>query len=136
MLLPTTEEIVDDLSFFDDWEDKYKYIIDLGKLLPAFDAQWHTEERLVKGCQSNVWIQPHVDNDLLVFSVDSDAIIVRGLLGIVLAAFNNKSATEIAEFDISAYFTDLDLEAHLSPTRGNGLRSIVERIKNIANASV
>jgi len=132
MSLPSTEEIIDDLSFFDDWEDKYKYIIDLGKSLPAFDDQWHTSERLVKGCQSNVWIQPGSDGELLTFSVDSDAIIVRGLLGIVLAALDHKTAQEIVDFDISAYFEALDLEKHFSPTRGNGLRSIVSRIKGLA----
>jgi len=135
MSLPTTEEIIEDLTFFDDWEDKYKYIIDLGKQLPAFDDKWHTTERLVKGCQSNVWIQPGTEDDLLTFSVDSDAIIVRGLLGLVLAAFDHKTAKEIVDFDISAYFQALDLEKHLSPTRGNGLRSIVGRIKNIAQAA-
>ena len=135
MPLPTTEEIIEDLTFFDDWEDKYKYIIDLGKQLPAFDDKWHTTERLVKGCQSNVWIQPGSEGDLLIFSVDSDAIIVRGLLGLVLAAFDHKTAKEIVDFDISAYFQALDLEKHLSPTRGNGLRSIVGRIKNIAQAA-
>ena len=135
MPLQTTEEIIEDLTFFDDWEDKYKYIIDLGKQLPAFDDKWHTTERLVKGCQSNVWIQPGSEGDLLIFSVDSDAIIVRGLLGLVLAAFDHKTAKEIVDFDISAYFQALDLEKHLSPTRGNGLRSIVGRIKNIAQAA-
>jgi len=136
MSLPTTEDIIEDLTFFDDWEDKYKYIIDLGKQLPAFDDKWRTTERLVKGCQSNVWIQPDTEGELLTFSVDSDAIIVRGLLGLVLAAFDHKTAKEIVEFDISSYFQSLDLEKHLSPTRGNGLRSIVERIKNIAKASL
>ena len=136
MSLPTTEEIIEDLTFFDDWEDKYKYIIDLGKQLPAFDDKWHTTERLVKGCQSNVWIQPGTEGDLLTFSVDSDAIIVRGLLGLVLAAFDHKTPKQIVDFDISAYFQALDLEKHLSPTRGNGLRSIVSRIKNIAQAAV
>ncbi|MEL0630749.1 SufE family protein [Psychromonas aquatilis] len=136
MSLPTTEDIIEDLTFFDDWEDKYKYIIDLGKQLPAFDDKWRTTERLVKGCQSNVWIQPDTEGELLTFSVDSDAIIVRGLLGLVLAAFDHKTAKEIVEFDISNYFQSLDLEKHLSPTRGNGLRSIVERIKNIAKASI
>ncbi|WP_413693116.1 SufE family protein [Psychromonas sp. KJ10-2] len=136
MSLPTTEEIIEDLTFFDDWEDKYKYIIDLGKQLPAFDDKWHTTERLVKGCQSNVWIQPGTEGDLLIFSVDSDAIIVRGLLGLVLAAFDHKTPKQIVDFDISAYFQALDLEKHLSPTRGNGLRSIVGRIKNIAQAAV
>ncbi|MDN2662347.1 SufE family protein [Psychromonas sp. 14N.309.X.WAT.B.A12] len=136
MSLPTTEEIIEDLTFFDDWEDKYKYIIDLGKQLPAFDDKWHTSERLVKGCQSNVWIQPGTEGELLTFSVDSDAIIVRGLLGLVLAAFDHKTPQEIVDFDISAYFQALDLEKHLSPTRGNGLRSIVGRIQNIAQAAV
>jgi len=136
MSLPTTEEIIEDLTFFDDWEDKYKYIIDLGKQLPAFDDKWHTTERLVKGCQSNVWIQPGTEGDLLTFSVDSDAIIVRGLLGLVLAAFDHKTPKQIVDFDISAYFQALDLEKHLSPTRGNGLRSIVGRIQNIAQAAV
>ncbi|MEO9273516.1 SufE family protein [Marinomonas sp. 5E14-1] len=141
MSLPSTEDIVDDLLFFDDWEDKYKYIIDLGKSLPAFDEDWRTPERLVKGCQSSVWIQPGTEQDaakgeVLVFSVDSDAIIVRGLLGLVLAALNHKMPAEIIEFDISSYFAELDLERHLSPTRGNGLRSIVSRIKSIAQAAV
>ena len=135
MALPTTEEIIEDVSFFDDWEDKYKYIIDLGKSLPAFDSDWHTAERLVKGCQSNVWIQPGREGELLTFSVDSDAIIVRGLLGVVLAALDHRTAKEILDFDVSGYFDALDLEKHLSPTRGNGLRSIVGRIKDIAKAA-
>ncbi|NVK29261.1 Fe-S cluster assembly protein SufE [Marinomonas sp. CT5] len=141
MALPSTEEIIDDLSFFDDWEDKYKYIIDLGKSLPEFDESWRTPERLVKGCQSSVWIQPGSEQDpakgeVLTFSVDSDAIIVRGLLGLVLAALDHKTPQEILDFDITAYFEELDLERHLSPTRGNGLRSIVSRIKGIAQAAV
>ncbi len=140
MSLPTTEDIVDDISFFDDWEEKYKYIIDLGKSLPEFDDAWRTQERLVKGCQSNVWIQPDSRQDpekgeVLVFAVDSDAVIVRGLLGLVMAAYNEKTAQEILAFDIDTYFAELDLESHLSPTRGNGLRSIVGRIQSIAQAS-
>jgi cysteine desulfuration protein SufE len=140
MSLPTTEDIIDDLSFFDDWEDKYKYIIDLGKSLPAFDDEWRTPERLVKGCQSSVWIQPGskqdpIKGEVLTFSVDSDAIIVRGLLGLVLSALDEKTPEEVLAFDISSYFEALDLERHLSPTRGNGLRSIVNRIKGIAQAA-
>ncbi|WP_417552981.1 SufE family protein [Marinomonas fungiae] len=141
MSLPTTEEIIDDISFFDDWEEKYKYIIDLGKALPEFDDAWRTPERLVKGCQSNVWIQPGSTQDaekgeVLAFSVDSDAVIVRGLLGLVMAAYNEKTPAEVLAFDIDAYFSELDLERHLSPTRGNGLRSIVGRVQAIAKASV
>ncbi|MBJ7539191.1 SufE family protein [Marinomonas transparens] len=140
MSLPSTDDIIDDISFFDDWEDKYKYIIDLGKSLPEFDDAWRTPERLVKGCQSSVWIQPSSQQDerygeVLTFSVDSDAIIVRGLLGLVLAAYDQKTPQQILDFDISNYFSELDLERHLSPTRGNGLRSIVGRIQNIAQAA-
>ncbi|BFM51190.1 SufE family protein [Marinomonas sp. THO17] len=140
MSLPSTDDIIDDLSFFDDWEDKYKYIIDLGKSLPEFEEQWRTPERLVKGCQSSVWIQPGNAQDaergeVLTFAVDSDAIIVRGLLGLVLAAFDHKTPQEIVDFDIAHYFSELDLERHLSPTRGNGLRSIVTRIQGIAQAA-
>lgn len=134
MALATTEEILEDLAFFDDWEERYQYIIDLGKGLPAMDESLRTPERLVKGCQSNVWIEPSREGDTLLFLVDSDAIIVRGLLALVMAAYNNKTAVEITSFDIDAYFESLDLERHLSPTRGNGLKSIVLRIQAIASA--
>ena len=95
----------------------------------------------MKGCQSNVWIQPGSTQDaekgeVLVFSVDSDAVIVRGLLGLVMAAYNEKTPAEVLAFDIDGYFSELDLERHLSPTRGNGLRSIVGRVQAIAKASV
>jgi cysteine desulfuration protein SufE len=136
MALATTEEILEDLAFFDDWEERYQYIIDLGKGLPAMDEGLRTPERLVKGCQSNVWIEPSREGENLVFLVDSDAIIVRGLLALVMAAYSGKSAVAITEFDIDGYFESLDLERHLSPTRGNGLKSIVLRIQAIASAIV
>ena len=136
MSLATTDEILEDLAFFDDWEERYKYIIDLGKELAPMDVSLQTDERLVKGCQSNVWLEAQqLENDNLGFIVDSDAIIVRGLLALVMAAFHNKSANDILAFDINTYFTQLDLERHLSPTRGNGLRAIVAKIKAIAQAS-
>ncbi|GAB1269222.1 cysteine desulfurase sulfur acceptor subunit CsdE [Aurantivibrio infirmus] len=128
MSLPTTNEIIEDLDFFDDWEDRYKYIIDLGRDLPKMDESLFTPERLVKGCQSNVWIDVQVRDGRLQFAVDSDAIIVRGLLALVMAAYQNKTASEILSFDIDEYFSKLDLERHLSPTRGNGLRAMVARI--------
>ncbi|MEL7400355.1 MAG: SufE family protein [Pseudomonadota bacterium] len=134
-MLPTTEEILEDIEFFDDWEERYKYIIDLGKALGPFPEELHTPERLVKGCQSNVWIEVKSEAGVLNFIVDSDAVIVRGLLAVVMAAFNRKTPQQILAFDIDGYFADLDLENHLSPTRGNGLRSIVARIKAIAEAS-
>lgn len=135
MPMPTTAEIIDDLAFFDDWEDRYKYIIDLGKALSKFDDSLRTEERLVRGCQSSVWIEPGKEGELLTFQVDSDAIIVKGLLALVMAAFDRKTPAQILAFDINDYFSELDLERHLSPTRGNGLKAIVMRIQAIAKAS-
>lgn len=128
----STEDILDTLGFFDSWEDRYKYIIDLGKDLPPMAESLHTEDRLVRGCQSQVWIETAVQDGRLQLIVDSDAFIVKGLLGLVLAAYNNKTAAEIAQFDIDHYFEQLDLLRHLSSTRGNGLRAMVQRIQDIA----
>ena len=135
MPLPTTEEILEDIAFFDDWEQRYQYIIDLGKQLPVMPEQERTTDRLVKGCQSSVWLHPEVQGDCLHFMVDSDAVIVRGLLALVLAAYQDKPATHICDFDIDGYFTALDLERHISPTRGNGLRAIVAKIRRLAGAA-
>jgi cysteine desulfuration protein SufE len=132
----TTAEILDDLNFFDDWEERYKYIIDLGKDLPAMDEALRTSERLVKGCQSNVWLDVGLEQDRLQFTVDSDAHIVRGLLALVMAAYNDKKAADIVAFDVDDYFQQLDLQRHLSPTRGNGLKAIVAKIQAIAKASL
>lgn len=131
----SSDDIVDTLGFFDSWEDRYKYIIDLGKELPPMDESLHTDDRLVRGCQSQVWIDTAMENDKLQIAVDSDAFIVKGLLGVVLAAYNNKSPAEVLDFDIDAYFDELQLMNHLSPTRGNGLRAMVARIRSIAEAA-
>ncbi len=127
-----SDDILDTLGFFDSWEDRYKYIIDLGKELPPLPAELHTEDRLVRGCQSQVWIDTRVQDGRLQLAVDSDAFIVKGLLAVVLAAYNNKPPAEVLAFDIDAYFEQLDLLRHLSPTRGNGLRAMVQRIQDIA----
>ncbi|MFK7731181.1 MAG: SufE family protein [Pseudomonadales bacterium] len=128
------EDIIETLGFFDDWEDRYKYIIDLGKELPAMADELHTEERLIRGCQSKVWIDSAVDGERLQFTMDSDAFIVKGLIAVVLAAYNNATANDIIAFDIDAYFKQLDLMQHLSPTRGNGLQAMVTRIQDIAKS--
>ena len=125
----TPGDIVEALSFFDNWEDRYKYIIDLGKELPAMDPASRSDENLVRGCQSQVWLLKREEGGRLYFQADSDAFIVRGLLGVVLAAYNGKTAQEIRQFDINAYFEQLDLLKHLSPTRGNGLQAMVRRIQ-------
>ncbi|MCP5326978.1 MAG: SufE family protein [Oceanospirillaceae bacterium] len=130
----TPDEIVDTLSFFDSWEERYKYIIDLGKQLPGMADELKTEQRLVRGCQSQVWIEPGIEGNKLVFQVDSDAHIVRGLLAVVMSAYNHKSAADILAYDIEGFFGQLDLLKHLSPTRGNGLRAMVQRIRDFAAA--
>lgn len=128
----TTDEILDTLSFFDDWEERYRYIIDLGKELPPMDPAEHRDENLVRGCQSQVWLVPREEEGRLYFDVDSDAFIVKGLLGVVLAAYNGRRPEEIRDFDIEGYFNDLDLMRHLSPTRGSGLQAMVKRIQEAA----
>tara|TARA_R110000823_G_scaffold47903_16_gene121913 strand:- start:2966 stop:3409 length:444 start_codon:yes stop_codon:yes gene_type:complete len=127
-----SEDIVDTLSFFDDWEDRYKYIIDLGKELPPMPDALKTDERKVRGCQSQVWIDFQFDNGRMEMTVDSDAFIVKGLLGVVLAAYNNQTPEDVLAFDVEEYFGQLDLLGHLSPARGNGLRAMVGRIRAVA----
>lgn len=128
----TAEDIVDTLGFFDNWEERYKYIIDLGKELPSMDTSLRTEQYLVRGCQSQVWLVDEWRDGRLFFQADSDAFIVKGLLGVVLAVFNGKTPGEILAFDIDAYFGQLDLLQHLSSTRGNGLKAMVKRIQERA----
>ena len=130
----SSDDIKDTLGFVDSWEERYKYIIDLGKDLPELPEEKRTDDRLVRGCQSQVWIDDAYQDGKLWFAVDSDAFIVKGLLGVVLAAFNGRSPTAILAFDIDAYFDQLGLLKHLSPTRGNGLRAMVKKIKEIAGA--
>lgn len=128
----TSEDIVDTLGFFDSWEDRYRYIIDLGRELPPLPEALHTDDRLVRGCQSQVWMEITEQDGRLQLAVDSDAFIVKGLLGVVLAAYNNRTPEEILAFDIDGYFEELELLRHLSPTRGNGLRAMVARIRDAA----
>ncbi|SDR82551.1 cysteine desulfuration protein SufE [Halopseudomonas sabulinigri] len=131
----TSDDIIDTLSFFDNWEDRYKYIIDLGKELPELDAALRSEEHLVRGCQSQVWLVSEARDGKLFFAADSDAFIVKGLLAVVLAAYNGKTPEQISAFDVEAYFAQLNLLKHLSVTRGNGLRAMVKRIQATAAAA-
>ena len=129
----TSDDIVETLGFFDDWEERYRYLIDLGKELPEMPAEKQTDEHLIRGCQSKVWLHHQFLDGKFWFEADSDAFIVKGLLALVLAAYNGKSSEEILSFDIDAYFDRLDLMSHLTPTRGNGLRAMVGRIREIAS---
>ena len=128
----TTDDILDTLGFFDDWEERYKYIIDLGKQLPAMPDAKKIDEHLIRGCQSQVWIDHGIVDGKLMLEADSDAHIVKGLLGVVLAAYNGKTPADASAFDIEGYFAEIDLIKHLSPTRGNGIRAMVQKIQEIA----
>ena len=129
------QEIQDTFEFLDDWEDKYRFVIDAGKEVPELDASLKVEEHLVRGCQSQVWLVHALNDDgKLIFNLDSDAHIVRGLISIVLAAYDNKTPQEIAAFDIEGLFGELALLEHLSQTRGNGLRAMIQRIRDIATS--
>ena len=127
----TSDEIIETLDFFDSWDDRYKYIIDLGKELPPLADSERIDENLIRGCQSKVWLSSELRDGRLYFTVDSDAFIVKGLLGIVLAAYNGKTPAQIREFDIAAYFDALDLQT-TAPGRGSGLQAMVARIQSIA----
>ena len=126
------DEIRDAFAFFDAWEDKYRFVIDLGKELPHLHAADKTAANLVRGCQSQVWLVTERRNGALHFAIDSDAHIVRGLIAIILAAFQDRPAAAIRAFDIEGLFAELDLLRHLSPLRGNGLRALVGRIRQEA----
>lgn len=128
----TPNSLVEDLQFFDAWEERYRFIIDLGKQLVAMPDELKTADSLVRGCQSQVWLVPVFDGGKLHFWVDSDAFIVKGLLALVLSAYNQHSPSAILAFDIEHYFSEIDLISHLSPTRGNGLRAVVKRIREVA----
>lgn len=126
------ETIADDIAFLDDWEDRYKYVIDLGRELPDLDDAARTEENRVRGCSSQVWLIAREDGDRLVFQGDSDAHIVKGLVALLIALYSGKTRAEISAIDADAEFAKLDLAGHLSAQRANGLASMVARIRQHA----
>ena len=125
------QDIVTQMQSFHGWEDRYRQVIQWGKKLPTMPEELKSDRMLVSGCESMVWLIGEQQEGKWYFCADSDARIVRGLIALVLAAFNGKSAEEIRAFDIEAYFENIGLLAHLSPSRGNGLRAIVDQIKQI-----
>ncbi len=135
-----SKELIDNFEFLDDWEDKYRYIIDLGNDIKSLDSKHKTEEYKVEGCTSQVWIVPELAQDadgevVLNFEADSDASIVKGLIAILIVLANGKKAKEVIDMDIEGFFVKLGLDSHLSPSRRNGLRSMVERLKNLSKAA-
>ena len=127
------EEIVDEFSMFDDWVERYEYIIELGKKLPLIKEEFKTENNLIKGCQSKVWLQGEQTDDKIVFTADSDAILTKGIIAILIRTFSNQKASDILEADMS-FIDEIGLKEHLSPTRANGLVSMIKNIKMYALA--
>src|SRR5690606_9652530 len=122
------DRIIEDFEVFGDWMEKYEYIIQLGKDLPLIDPKYKTDENLIRGCQSKVWLHAELKDGKLHFTADSDAVITKGLVGLVIQVLSDQAPKDIAEADI--YFIDaIGLTSHLSPTRSNGLLSMLKQIK-------
>lgn len=124
-------EIIDEFSLFDDWTDKYQYIIEMGQTLPSIPATDKTEENLVRGCQSQVWLTADKKDDLIIFHADSDAIITKGLIAMLVRVLSHHSAAEIIQADLS-FIDKIGLREYLFPTRANGLNEMVKKMKMYA----
>lgn len=126
-------ELVDEFSMFDDWMERYEYMIELGKSLPMIDSQYKKEENLIKGCQSKVWLHAELQDNKIVYTADSDAIITKGIVSILIRTFTNQSPGEILASNTD-FIDEIGLKEHLSPTRANGLVSMIKQIKLYAVA--
>lgn len=127
------DEIVEEFSLFDDWMQRYEYMIELGKSLPLIDKQFKTDDNIIKGCQSKVWVNADLEEDKLVFTADSDAIITKGIIAILIRVFSHQHPDAILEADTS-FIDKIGLKEHLSPTRANGLVSMIKQLKMYAIA--
>ena len=127
------EEIVDEFSMFDDWMDRYEYIIELGKSLPLIKEEFKLDENLINGCQSKVWLHSKIENDHIEFTGDSDAILTKGIVALLLRVFNEQKADAILNANMD-FIDEIGLKEHLSPTRANGLVSMIKQIKLYALA--
>ena len=127
------EEIVDEFSMFDDWMQRYEYNIDLGKALPLIDENYKTEDNIISGCQSKVWVHADKIDDKIVFTADSDAILTKGIIAVLVRSFSNQTASDILDANTD-FIDEIGLKEHLSPTRANGLVSMIKKIKMYALA--
>lgn len=128
----TSEDIVQTMQQFKGWEDRYRQVIQWGKKLPVMPEELKSEQVTVSGCESLVWLVSQQEESIWHFCADSDARIVRGLIALVMAAFEGKTSQQIQDFDVDGYFEQLGLISHLSPSRGNGLKAIIDKVKEIA----
>lgn len=124
-------EIIAEFDLFDDWMQRYEYLIELGKTLPLIDSSNKTDENIIKGCQSKVWVHGEVKNDTLVFTADSDAILTKGIIALLIRVFSNQTPEAILEANTD-FIDEIGLKEHLSPTRANGLVSMIKKIKMYA----
>ena len=127
------EEIIEEFSMFDDWMDRYEYIIELGKSLPIINDQFKLDENLIKGCQSKVWLYSELENEVIKYSADSDAILTKGIAALLLRVYSGQRPKEIIAAETS-FIDEIGLKEHLSPTRANGLVSMIKQIKLYAIA--
>lgn len=127
------DEIIDEFSMFDDWEERYQYVIDLGNSLPLVEEQYKTDENIIKGCQSKVWLHGEQKDGNIVFTADSDAILTKGIIAILIRVFSNQRPADILDADTN-FIDEIGLKEHLSPTRANGLVSMIKQIKMYALA--
>ena len=127
------EELIDEFALFDDWMDKYQYLIDLGKSLPLIDETLKTDDKIIKGCQSKVWLDAQLDSDKVVFKADSDAIITKGIVAVLVRAYSNQTPDAIINAD-TGFIDEIGLKEHLSPTRANGLVAMIKQMKLYALA--
>lgn len=126
-------DIIEEFSMFEDWEERYQYMIDLGKTLPLIDTQYKTDDNLISGCQSKVWVHADLEDNKIIFTADSDAIITKGIIAILIRAFSNQSPQDIIKANTN-FIDEIGLKDHLSPTRANGLVSMIKQLKMYAIA--
>ncbi|MEL6572905.1 MAG: SufE family protein [Pseudomonadota bacterium] len=129
------EEIADTFEFLDDWEDRYRHVIDLGKAMPPLDDAFKVPATKVDGCASQVWLLPKIDTGVFSFSGDSDAMIVKGLIAVLMALYNGVPVKDVSAIDAAAELGRLGLNDHLSAQRSNGVRAMVARIQEVASAA-
>ena len=122
------EEIIGEFNMFDDWMQKYEYLIDLGKELPVIDAKYKTDDNIIKGCQSRVWLHAEKKNEKIIYTADSDAIMTKGIIAILIRVLSNQNPSEITKADL-IFIDEIGLKEQLSPTRANGLVSMIKQMK-------
>ncbi len=127
------QDTIEEFEMFDDWMGRYEYLIDLGKTLPLIDEKYKVEENLIKGCQSQVWLHAELKDDAIIFTADSDAILTKGLIALMVRVLSGQSPANIASANMD-FINEIGLKEHLSPTRANGLLSMVKQMKYYAIA--